>query len=197
MGGGPRHAKARQGHEADGKERPSPRPEEAVIETHATAHQQGEHHGGKAALTLRIAHPGGEVEVAGKRHQQEGQQPLQDGGIYGLHRQGADGRADEGADDRRPDDGPLQQPLAGIEPGGGEGAETALQLVGAKHQGRRHAGGEQGGHRQQAPATGNGIDETGHQGHAKQGKQGKEFQFHPSPREIDGARKGPHSAGSP
>ena len=128
---------------------------------------------------LGIAHPGREEEVTGEGHQQEGQQPLQDGGVDGLHRQGAKRRADEGADHRWPDDVPLQQPLAGIEPGGGEGAETALQLIGAKHQRRRHAGGEQGGHRQQAAPTGNGIDKAGHQGHAEQGKQGKQFQFHP------------------
>lgn len=179
VGGGPRHAKARQGHEADGKKRPRARPEEAVIKAHAPSHQQGKRHGSEAALALRIAHPGGEVEVAGKRHQQEGEQSLQDGGIDGLHRQGADGRPDEGADDRRPDDGPLKEPLAGIKPGGGEGAETALQLVGAKHQGWRHAGGQQGRHRQESPAPGDGIDKAGDEGHPEQGDQGEQFQFHP------------------
>ena len=92
---------------------------------------------------------------------------------------GPDGRPDEGADDRRPDDGPLKEPLAGIEPGGGEGAETALQLVGAEHQGGRHAGGKQGRHRQQTAASGDGVDKAGDKGDPEQGNQGEQFQFHP------------------
>ncbi len=172
VGRGPRHAKTGQRHEADGKEWPGAGPEEAVIETDPAPHQQGEHHGSEPALALRIAHSGGEEEVAGKRHQQEGQQPLQHSGIYGLHRQCARRRPDEGADHRRPDHGPLQQPPTGVEPGGGEGTETALQLVGAKHQGWRHAGGQQGGYRQQTAASGDGIDKAGDKGNAKQGDQG-------------------------
>ncbi|MNE91735.1 hypothetical protein D3C80_1893810 [compost metagenome] len=50
--------------------------------------------------------------------------------------------------------------------------EGGAELVGAQHQVRRHAGGEQRRGGEQAAATGDGIDETGDEGDQGQDQQG-------------------------
>ncbi|MNZ99761.1 hypothetical protein D3C78_1191000 [compost metagenome] len=70
-------------------------------------------------------------------------------------------RADQGTDDG-------VHPLRGVEQlapvegeTGNRRAEGRTELVGAQHQVRRQAGGQQGRGGQQPTATGDGVDETG------------------------------------
>ncbi|MCY1441655.1 hypothetical protein D9M71_579780 [compost metagenome] len=59
------------------------------------------------------------------------------------------------------------------EAGGGR-AEGRAELVGAQHQVRWHAGGEQGGGGEQAAASGNGIDEAGNESDGGKNREGGE-----------------------
>src|SRR5690606_21876673 len=87
-----------------------------------------------------------------------------------------DERADGGAyrrGDQRVAPLPGGEQLASVEGvAGGRRAEGGAQLVGAQHQVRRQAGGEQRGDGQQATAAGDGIDESGGEGDEGEDQQG-------------------------
>ncbi|MNO65142.1 hypothetical protein D3C76_558860 [compost metagenome] len=83
-------------------------------------------------------------------------------------------RTDQGADDGM---NPLRgvEQLAAVEGEAGDGrAEGRAEFVGAQHQMRRQAGGQQGRGGQQPTATGDGVDETGNKSDKGQDGQGGE-----------------------
>ncbi|MOA17660.1 hypothetical protein D3C78_1379240 [compost metagenome] len=112
-----------------------------------------------------------QVQAAGEHHR--GQHAVQPAGREQVRGPGADQGSDGGGEQGATPVRRMEQ-LAPIEgPGRGGGAEGGAELVGAQHQMGRQPGGEQRGNGQQAAATGDGVDETGGEGHRSEDRQGE------------------------
>ena len=87
-----------------------------------------------------------------------------------LHQQGAEHRPEQGAGDGWPHGPGLYKALAPEAPACREGAETALQLIGAEGEGRRQPAPQQCRQGEQTTTAGDGVDEAGtYAGHEEQG----------------------------
>ncbi len=170
VGGRLQHAEAHQPDEGDHVERPRAGPEHAVVEADGGDDGQEEQAARHTLVGILVAQSRREREVERDREQDDRQGPH--GGIARDVGQGE--RAQERARRRRDRHGPHAREVDAAAPPIAErrrsGAEAALELVGGDRGQGIEASERERGHREQAAAAGDGVDEPGEERNGEQGE---------------------------